>query len=407
MNPDFQGVPLDRTTISQDRLNIENKLRTNPFPWSGQFSPQLIETLLKTYAPAGGFIVDPFVGSGTVLYEAGRLGHRAFGSEVNPAAFKMAEIYRFINVHQDERLSVIDEADKVVHDALPAPSLFSIGKKTGSLQEALTDAAAVAESALVRTLLDGLVVLLNFGLKPLEAAEVLRTWSKLLNTVIALPFTDVQVDVANCDARTLPLASVSVDFIVTSPPYINVFNYHQHYRRSVESLGFDLLKVARSEIGSNRKHRQNRFLTVIQYCLDMAAVLQELRRVCRPQARIIVVLGRESRVRKTPFYNGEIVARLAVMSCGCILETRQERVFQNRFGELIYEDILHFTFGNESFTPPADIAVQTLADARNRVPDESITDLNDALERIAEIRPSPLFSAPAAIESHRLTKQNV
>jgi hypothetical protein len=131
---------------------------------------------------------------------------------------------------------------------------------------------------------------------------------------------------------------------VTSPPYINVFNYHQHYRRSVESLGFDLLKVAKSEIGSNRKHRQNRFLTVIQYCLDMAAVLHELHRVCRPQTRLVVVLGRESKVRKTPFYNSEIVARLAVMSCGCNLLTRQERVFQNRFGELIYDEILQFSF---------------------------------------------------------------
>ena len=77
--PGFDGVPLDTKTIPQDRLNIDNKQRSNLFPWNGQFSPQLVEVLLRTYAPPAGFVVDPFLGSGTVLHEAGRLGHRAFG----------------------------------------------------------------------------------------------------------------------------------------------------------------------------------------------------------------------------------------------------------------------------------------------------------------------------------------
>jgi hypothetical protein len=37
----------------------------------------------------------------------------------------------------------------------------------------------------------------------------------------------------------------------------------------MEVLGFDILKVAASEIGSNRRNRGNRFITVIQYALDM------------------------------------------------------------------------------------------------------------------------------------------
>ena len=47
-----------------------------------------------------------------------------------------------------------------------------------------------------------------------------------------------------------------------------MFNYHQKYRRSVEALDCNILAIARSEIGSNRQNRGNRFLTVIQYCLD-------------------------------------------------------------------------------------------------------------------------------------------
>ncbi|MGC9504785.1 hypothetical protein [Baaleninema sp.] len=42
--------PVDNTEIPQDQLNIEDKTRRNLLPWKGQFSPQLIEVLLKTYS---------------------------------------------------------------------------------------------------------------------------------------------------------------------------------------------------------------------------------------------------------------------------------------------------------------------------------------------------------------------
>ena len=56
--------------VSQRLLNIEEKNRSNLFAWRGQFSPQLIECLLEAYCPAEAVVLDPFVGSGTVLLEA-------------------------------------------------------------------------------------------------------------------------------------------------------------------------------------------------------------------------------------------------------------------------------------------------------------------------------------------------
>jgi tRNA G10 N-methylase Trm11 len=99
--PNFLGVALDTRTIPQARLNIDNKERSNLFPWSGQFSPQLVDVLLETYVVPKSFVLDPFLGSGTVLCEAGRRGSRAFGSEVNPAAVKMAATYTLINITPD------------------------------------------------------------------------------------------------------------------------------------------------------------------------------------------------------------------------------------------------------------------------------------------------------------------
>jgi SAM-dependent methyltransferase len=399
--PRFDGVPLDTKTIPQDRLNIDNKQRSNLFPWNGQFSPQLVEVLLRTYAPPAGFVVDPFLGSGTVLLEAGRLGLRAFGSEVNPAALKMACVYRFINVQSGRRREAIEGVEDLLEGTLPtSPSLFSPSVKAFDIPipELLTKAATSAVTPLCRTLLESLVVLLDYGGREITADAVLKTWRNLRETVRALPVSGEPVESANCDARSLPLPDGSADIVITSPPYVNVFNYHQQYRKSVETLGWNLLEVAKAEIGSNRKHRGNRFLTVIQYCLDISAVLTELRRVCKPGARIIFVVGRESNVRKTRFFNGEIVATLAVQSAGYRLEARQERVFQNRFGEMIYEDILHFTPRalDNSVTPPAEIARAVLNAALTRAPRESLADLNSAIEKVEEVRPSPMYDREAA-----------
>ena len=208
----------------------------------------------------------------------------------------------------------------------------------------------------------------------------------------------------NCDARQLPIPDSSVDLVVTSPPYINVFNYHQQYRIPAEALGWDLLTVAKSEIGSNRKHRGNRFLTVIQYCLDITAVLSELSRVCKPSARAIFVVGRESTVRGSRFFNGEIVGRLAAECTSFRLDFRQERAFTNRFGHTIVEDLLHFhcrkTHKHSDLFSVSDARTVAESFLRNAVDeaqgDEVRTDIESAIALLTEVQPSPFFCSVAA-----------
>lgn len=121
--------------------------------------------------------------------------------------------------------------------------------------------------------------------------------------------------------------------LITSPPYINVFNYHQKYRRSVEALGYDVLAIAKNEFGSNRKNRGNRLLTVIQYCIDMALSFKEVIRTCRDGARMIYVVGRESNVLGYSFCNSRLIFEIATQIFEIPFLLRQERVFKNRFIE--------------------------------------------------------------------------
>lgn len=89
----FAATLVDRESLPQGALNIDKRVRTNPFSWTGQFSPQLVEALLEIYAPDSGVVLDPFVGSGTLLAETARIHLAARGYDVNPAAVTLAQVY--------------------------------------------------------------------------------------------------------------------------------------------------------------------------------------------------------------------------------------------------------------------------------------------------------------------------
>ena len=404
----FAATPLDKTSLPQGSLDIAERVRTNPFPWTGQFSPQLVEELLTAYGPPAGVVLDPFAGSGTSLVEAARQGLAACGSELNPAAVILARVYGLVNLDADERTVALDRLRARLCDAIGSPHgpLFS-DKEQGLQSRTALEAALVnlwLESAPgpTRSLAAALVVLCDFHREHLDADLVHKTWLHLERTVCALPESAGSVVVHHADARSLPVAPGSVDLVLTSPPYINVHNYHQKFRRSVEALEWNVLAIAQSEIGSNRQNRANRFLTVIQYSLDMALALREMVRVARAGARLILVLGRESSVRGTRFFNGELVTEVAVKGVGLKIEMRQERVFRNRYGTDIYEDILHFRATDEipdeesSLTAARNIAAQVLSMSRPLAPPGERPGLDDAIARVHKISPSPM-PAPGAL----------
>lgn len=379
-------IPLNTSDIEQSILNIENKTRSNPLTWKGQFSPQFIEAMLSTYANKEDAVLDPFVGSGTVLYEAAKIGLHSIGVEINPAAFLLAQTYLFCQVDYNQRNALLNQAEKLFITALNDNS-----NPKWSLLKALEN----SPNNFIEILLNTLIILSDFYKNP-SVDKVIGVWTKLKNVIYELPFTDANISVINSDARQIPVKDNSVDIVITSPPYINVFNYHQQYRQSAEYLGWNLLSVAKSEIGSNRKHRGNRFLTVIQYCLDLSQIITEIKRVCKPNSRIVFVMGRESTVRGTTFKNGEIMALLGIR-CGKIkIINRQERVFLNRFGISIKEDIIHFQNNKQEDEGNIEeksrlTALEILEKAIDTAPEESISDIEDAIKKIHLVKPSPIF----------------
>lgn len=386
----------EQPLISQADLNIDDKIRSNYFPWRGQFSPQLVESHLRTYTKGTATILDPFVGSGTVLLESARLGHAAFGAELNPAPATLARTYALINQPRPVREQLIINLKQLINDLdsyQDLPLLSNVFDPRDLRNTILQIWRGLSDGHLIH-LVETLIVLLDYNSGPVSINRLLSTLDRLIIIIRELPYSQFPVQIFLSDARAIPLPDDTIDMVFTSPPYINVFNYHQVYRKSVEAIHWDVLSLAKSEIGSNRKNRANRFLTVVQYCLDISQVLYELTRLCRPKARAIFIVGRESNVRKTPFYNGQILAEIASYCFGIPLSLIQERIFKNRYGRQIREDIIHLEMdkvtGNQFLSRAREVAVRTLRKAEERVPTESAIDLEDAILWANTVQPSPL-----------------
>ena len=333
MSLPYAKIIIDHETIPQSELNIDNKIRSNLFAWNGQFSPQLIETLLTNFSGKSDIIFDPFLGSGTILYEAGRKELPAFGVELNASAFFMAKVYEMINLDTRERQAVLSDAENV---------LSSI-KNEDSIIDIITERIQNNNGSYTASLLSTLVVLLDIFNNSVSMELLYRKWDGLKETVISLPYSNGRITAYMGDARNVPRENDSASLLITSPPYINVFNYHQKYRRSVEALGYDVLAIAKNEFGSNRKNRGNRLLTVVQYTIDMALSLKEACRVCASGSRMIYVVGRESSVLGYSFCNSQLIYEICTEILHMPFLLRQERAFKNRYGQMIYEDILHFS----------------------------------------------------------------
>ena len=405
LNGIYADTPFDMEEILQADLNIANKYRSNPLRWKGQFSPQLVQVLLDKYSNRDTTVFDPFLGSGTVLLESGMAGLKANGTEINPAAAMLAQTYHLINIPVDSRRSHLQAVSSLLHaEFLPNLPLFqNIDGDQGetsfeAVKLKLVGLLSKVDDRFQRGLLETLITLLDFYQTDISAKKIFKVWTNLRKLVVGLPFSCQPISVFLSDAREVPLADSSIDLVITSPPYINVFNYHQQYRASMEALNWNLLKVSRSEFGANRKHRGNRFLTVIQFCLDIAQTLSELARVCRSGARLIFVVGRESTVKGTRFFNGEIVTEVCHRALGFNLILKQQRVFRNNFGQSIFEDILHFS-PPIKYSPPRvyletarKVAQETLEESYSTVPEKSKKDIRLALKNISNVHASPLFN---------------
>ncbi|MCT3805535.1 hypothetical protein CMU96_06940 [Elizabethkingia anophelis] len=391
--------------LVQERLDVKNKSKSNFFNWRGQFTPDFVEYILENIGIKDNSIVaDPFAGSGTVLIESLLKNFNTVGFELNPSAFLMSDFYKYSRLSFDERRKFIINIEKMILPLIQnhADILIFNNNEKNEYRELYKGLILIAESFKsisnenIKPFLINILFLSEKDKKMTIKESILQSLKKLSQFLMSLPYSNKNIEVFNSDCRNIGnYFNNKIDLILTSPPYINVFNYHQNYRAIVEIFDYKILNVANSEFGSNRKNRGNRLLTVIQYCLDMELCLHSFWKSLKDNGKLVLVVGRESKVRKTPFFNSAIICDIIEKMEIFKLDRKEERTFKNKFGQEIIEDILFFKKNkNDVYNQEIgyDIAKKHLLFSMQFAPEEAIADFKEAIDKLYTIKPSPIYN---------------
>jgi len=276
------------------------------------YSRALVERFLKEFKPRN--VLDPFCGVGTTLLTCKQNSIESIGFDTSPiavfvsrvktrdydleslkAAAKLARSWKFVapkKLPQDKWI-VRAFSKYALQDAVFYKNNILEMEDENSrdfLLLALIDSALKASYAFK----DGAYVKIRKETRPplkiLFRNKVHRMVKQLETNPV--PQTCARAEIG--DARKLDVADASIDAVITSPPYLNKIEYTTIYKIE-NSLFFSLPETSlRSYIGSDINETTDfpQMPPAAQaYFTDMAKVMKELRRVCKPGAKLAIVIG--------------------------------------------------------------------------------------------------------------------
>ena len=282
------------------------------FYYKEGFSRDLVITLLSSARPK--HVLDPFCGVGTTLLGAKELGIDSVGLDVLPLAvfvsrvktrdYDPEEVERWANWMlslRPEPYSTKRVKDPLVHKVFPERVLGTILWYLDALERvedkeirdllklALMNAAMKSSWAFK----DGAIVKVVKRPVPPLRESLRRELKKIVLDVKAFPRTGARAEVLEADARYMPLEDESVDYILTSPPYLNKIEYTSVYRVE-HALFFPKrgLPPLKSYIGMELEEEGGEEPPIVRaYFKDMGRVLSEMYRVLREGGQAVIVVG--------------------------------------------------------------------------------------------------------------------
>jgi hypothetical protein len=271
-------------------LEILGRNPIHPFP--ARMAPGIaLDALGDSETPLR--VLDPMMGSGTVLAVARANGHRAFGVDLDPLAVLLAGVWtRTVNAElvKDEAVAVLDRA-KTQFGRLRSGAAYPVRSDVETQQfvrywfddyarRQLTALAAAIDRVsddLTRDALwcgfSRLIITKSAGASLAMDLSHSRPHKKFDRAPIK-PFrrflSGVQTVVSNCpqsdgnivgppaiakrgDARKLDVATASIDLVLTSPPYLNGIDYLRCSKFSLVWMGFtieELRQIRGDSIGA-------------------------------------------------------------------------------------------------------------------------------------------------------------
>lgn len=287
-------------------------------PYPARFIPQIPKKAILEYSRPGDRVLDPFCGSGTTLLESILLGRPAIGVDNNAVAHLVstAKVAPYTREHLQTLGRFLLELPTCRGEIEVAPhhipeyenrdywfsrdALLDLGllrQKISGLEEPLRMLALAILSALVvRASFQDSDTRYARVQKEYIADSVLRWYRQRLVTVIQavrelLDVPKAQAQVHLADGRNLSfIEDGSINLIVTSPPYLNAYDYHKYHRHRLHWIDGNVPFARDQEIGKHDTFTRPKALPG-PYFEDMARCFSEWQRVLKPNASVVILIG--------------------------------------------------------------------------------------------------------------------
>jgi len=296
------------------------------YPYRGKISALDAEQILSQM-PKDSIVLDPFCGSGTIVYEGLKYGLHTLGVDANPIAVVLSngKIHVPLSLKEitNEVETLIDKANAL--SAFPsAPEYPASLFHEKSLCEIMRMSTLYEEmSDYVKACFLGTIALTARGCnhykwtsstvgKNIEPKRYIPFYDKLRQKVKKhfLPIKNDSVvfyeDTRNIDKIIQPN---SVDFIFSSPPYFDCLDYTAYYARIIyDILGYERLQI-RSRLIQSFENYEN----------DMKIVLEKLYRILKPGGQVIFVVG-DKKIHGKVINGAEYFQRISPFDSYSIIE---------------------------------------------------------------------------------------
>ncbi|MBW2975083.1 hypothetical protein KY366_05170 [Candidatus Woesearchaeota archaeon] len=276
--------PVENIKLELEKYTNNSYLTHNFHPYPAKFIPQIPRNLIINLSNEGDWILDPFCGCGTTLVESKLLKRNSIGVDINPLSTLISKVKtKFlspnkIKIIQKDTIDIIDEIknDKVYG----IPLFYNINHWFKmEIQEALSvirhhidlekdedikDFLKIAFSAIINKVSnqdsDTRYAAIN---KIVTKQNVIDLFQRKVYGMIERlnEFMDEannnDVIVYSKDSTNLDYINKKIDLAITSPPYMNSYDYYLYHKHRMNWLSMDYRTVQDKEFGSRNKHNDN------------------------------------------------------------------------------------------------------------------------------------------------------
>lgn len=294
--------------------------RIHPYP--AKYPIDMAVEYISKYTVKGQTVYDPFLGSGTTLLASSILGRKGYGTDINYIAILISK-FKLLSLTEEEiqhLTEFIDDFENNYQNAIKNVELYyyqSIDhwfcedaiKVLSLIRSLINNICNKNENIFCKLVMSTIVNTVSNQDSDTRYAAVYKpninidyvadTFIKKFRSILSL-FIEYNNMSRLCEENMAILLdskkctdfilNESIDMIMTSPPYINTYDYYLYHKHRMNWLDYDVKYSMNTEIGSRREFSSLK-KPESKFNEDLLEIFEQCNKLLKPNGKVVIVIG--------------------------------------------------------------------------------------------------------------------